>query len=48
MNIVFFLLPFICIKILTYEDNVKPWENVQNAKEMSTDYRSSLHGRGTG
>lgn len=31
--------------MLTYEDNVKPYKNVCNAKEMSTDYRSSLHGR---
>lgn len=32
----YFFLPF-CIKMLTYEDNVKPYENVCNAKEMSTD-----------
>lgn len=39
-----FFLPF-CIKMLTYEDNVKPYENVCNAKEMSTDYCSSIHGQ---
>lgn len=31
--------------MLTYEDNVKPYKNVCNAKEMSTDYCSSLHGQ---
>lgn len=31
--------------MLTYEDNVKPYENVCNVKEMSTDYCSSIHGQ---
>lgn len=31
--------------MLTYEDNVKPYKNVCNAKETSTDYCSSSHGQ---
>lgn len=35
---------FFFLLLLTYEDNVKPYKNVCNAKQMSTDYRSSFHG----
>lgn len=47
MEYVFFPSLF-CIQMLTYEDNVKPYKNVCNAKEMSTDYRSSIHGQPVG
>lgn len=44
---VYFLVPFCVEKKLTYEDNVKPWENFHNAnKKKSTDDLTSLHGRG--
>lgn len=35
---------FFFFSLLTYEDNVKPYKNVCDAKQMSTDCRSSLHG----
>lgn len=43
INMYFFFT--LCINMLTYEDNVKPYKSVCITKTMSTDHSSSVYGK---